>query len=174
MAQKTKAKITTMTPKTRAKLVKKAPRPFSIQNPEEREKALAEDPTLAYFMGSAERKEHERVIEQLKLQLEEARKSCTSKEDQQFFSNYAGTSEFLYNSESVRATTSYDALQKMISLWEAEVVHRKVLAKALNNFRMLHADRPVQICPSCGKVESSKIQQTMLCPDCKRSFKKSA
>lgn len=174
MAQKTKAKITTMTPKTRAKLVKKAPRPFSIVDPKERAKALEEDPTLAYFMGSAERKEHERTIEQLKLQLAEAQKSCTSKEDQQFFSNYGATTEFLYDSESIRATTSYDALKQMISLWEAEVVHRKVLAKALNNFRMLHADHPVQVCPSCGLVTHSKIQQTMLCPDCKRTFKKSA
>jgi rubrerythrin len=171
MAQKTKVKITTMTPKTRKKLVAKA-RPFSVVNPLEKAKVLEEDPTLAYFMGSAERKEHLKIIESLKAQLEEARKSCTSKEDQQFFSNYAGTSEFLYNSESTRATTSHDALQKMIHLWEAEVAHRRVLAKTLNNFRMLHADRPVQVCPSCGKVESSKIQQTMLCPDCKRAFKK--
>jgi rubrerythrin len=169
----TKAKIKTMTPKTRAKLVKAGAFMKDVPSPE-REKAMKEDPTLAYFVGNQERKEHLETIERLKAQLEEARKTVTSKEDQQFFSNYAGTSEFLYNSESVRATTSHDALQKMIHLWEAEVLHRKVLAKALNNFRMLHADRPVQVCPSCGLVTSSKIQQTMLCPDCKRAFKKPA
>lgn len=162
-------------PKTLKSLRGRDPKDINrLLNQKEREKAVKEDTTLAYFLGNQERKEHLETIEDLRSRLMEAQKGCTSKEDQQFFSNYAGTSEFLYNSESVRATTSYDALQKMISLWEAEVVHRKVLAKALNNFRMLHADRPVQICPSCGKVESSKIQQTMLCPDCKRSFKKSA
>lgn len=168
------------------------PEPKDVENldQEGREKALEEDPTLAYFIGNQERKDHLETIEELKLQLknqnerldravkdlEALRKkpSTTSQEDMLFFQHYGATSEFLYNSESVRANTTHEALQHMTWLWEAEVKHRKSLAKALSNLRALHPDKPVLICPSCGKVSPSKIPQTLLCPDCIRSFKKPA
>jgi rubrerythrin len=174
-------------------MAKKKPSPKSISEAkklpnDEREKMIEVDPTLAYFVGSAERRENERSIKELKLQLKNQNERLDtavrdlealrrkpaqpSPEDMQFFQNYGSTSEYMYNTESIRATTTHEALQNMTWLWEAEVKHRKSTADALSNLRALHADRPVMICPSCGKVESSKIQQTLLCPDCIRSFKK--
>jgi hypothetical protein len=137
----------------------------------EREKALEEDPTLAYFVGSAERRDHERKIKYLEEQLaaEKAKQpASTPEEDLRFFTFFGKTAGHLHGQENERANQASSALQNLYLLWIQEMENRKAIARSLTNLRNL-VGKPTQICPKCGKVEWSKVMQTLLCPDCARS-----
>lgn len=155
---------------------KKKPSPKSISEGKklprgEREKLIETDATLAYFVGSAERMEHLREIQYLKEQLaaEKDRKpAATPEEDLRFFNFFGKTAGHLHGQENERANRSSDALQNVYLLWIQEMENRKAIARSLTNLRNL-VGKPTQVCPKCGKVEWSKVMQTLLCPDCARS-----
>lgn len=155
---------------------RKKPKPKSISEGKklpagEREKLIETDATLAYFIGSVERTEHQREIKHLKELLAEERSrkpAATPEEDLRFFSFFGKTASFLHSHENDRAEHGSDALKKTHLLWLQEVAFRKATVTALNNLRSLVGE-PTQICPKCGKVEWSKVMQTLLCPDCARS-----